>query len=166
MRSAVVTGKYLPQVFIGKFLRENRTVDCGRVAASFCVHEELGFGDVPRHWTQWFRHELLVWQSGVVDFDLMTTERGAGTTYDNNNHRLHLDGVLNSKKIEDSPSLQLAHEQFFNPSAYTCSVVTQATACGEKSARIVVIAGSTTNGIRNRKAKTARIAVVPMQTEV
>jgi len=49
MCSAVVTGKYLPQIFIGVFLRKNRTVDCGRVATSFCIHEELGLGDVPRH---------------------------------------------------------------------------------------------------------------------
>jgi len=101
----------------------------------------------------------------------MTTKRSAGTTYVNNDNNdiinyIDSNGVLNSKRIEASPSLQLAHEQFFNPSAYTCSVVMQATACGEKSAKMVVIAGSTTNGIRNRKAKTARIAVVPRQREV
>lgn len=34
---------------------------------------------------------------------------------------------------------------------------------GSKSAVIAVIAGSTTKGIRNRKAKTERIAVVPVE---
>lgn len=48
IRSAVITGKYLPHIFVGVLLREIGTVDRGRVAAAFRVHEELGVGDVPR----------------------------------------------------------------------------------------------------------------------
>lgn len=85
MRPAVVTGKYLSHIFIGVFLREEGTVDCGRVAAAFCVDEELGVGDVPRHWTQRLRREFLVRESGVVDFDLMTTKRSRSATCGDNN---------------------------------------------------------------------------------
>jgi len=80
MCSTVITGKYLSHIFIGVFLGENSTVDCGRVTASFCVHKELGIGNVPWYWTQWLRRKFLVWKSGVIDFDLMTTKRSARTT--------------------------------------------------------------------------------------
>lgn len=85
MRSTVVTGKYLSHIFVCVFLREKRTVDRGRVAASLCVHEEFGVADVPRHRAQRLRHELLVLEPGVVDFDLMATERGRSATYGDSN---------------------------------------------------------------------------------
>lgn len=84
MRSAVVAGKYLSRIFVGVFLRESGTVNPGRVTATFRVHEEFGVGDVPRHRAQWLCHELLVRESGIVDLNLMTTNRGTGATYDGN----------------------------------------------------------------------------------
>lgn len=87
MRSAVVAGKYLSRIFVGVFLRESGTVDRGRVTATFRVHEEFGIGDIPRHRAQRFCHELLVRESGIVDLNLMTTNRGTGATYGLQRHR-------------------------------------------------------------------------------
>lgn len=80
MRSTVITGKYLSRVLVGVFLRESGTVDRRRVTATFRVHEEFGVGDVPRHRARRLRYELLVRESGIVDFNLMTTNRSTGAT--------------------------------------------------------------------------------------
>jgi len=81
MRPAVVAGKYLAHILVGVFLREGGTVDRGRVTATFRVDEEFGVGDVPRHRALRLRHKLLVREPGIVDLNLMTTNRGTGATY-------------------------------------------------------------------------------------
>lgn len=64
------------------------------------------------------------------------------------------------------PSLQDAQVQLVKVSACTCSDTVHMPASGTNSARIVCIAGSTTKGIKKRKAKTARIADVPRHSDV
>jgi len=120
MRPAVVTGKYLPHVLVGVFLGESGTVDRGWIAASLRVDEELGVRHVPWYRARRFRHKLLERELRVVDSDLMTTKRGTSTTYDDNDMTDHVandDAEGRDRPRLRSPSLQLAHEQFFRPSA-------------------------------------------------
>lgn len=121
--SAVVTGKYLPRVLLRVLLGEGGTVDPRRVPATLRVDEELGVGDVPRYRAQRLRHELLKRQLGVVDSDLMATKRGAGATctviksYRRSTTLRDRRNARGDRRDRDLPSLQLAHEQFFSPSA-------------------------------------------------
>lgn len=80
MRSAVITGKYLPHILVRVLFRESGTVNRGRVAAPFRVHEKFRLRDVPWYRAQRLRHELLVRELGVVNSDLMTTKRSTRTT--------------------------------------------------------------------------------------